>query len=124
MTEEELAIEAKGLSTWEQHKFMVLVGATILTALILVVISLHLYKSSGAAQLDLSRPGYESVREQASHTNDYNGYSSTGPLDKDALDSFRKLYDEQLKQATALDSFGGDVMSDTALGIDAPAPAQ
>lgn len=123
MTEEELIAEAATLNRWEQHKFMILVGLTILIALFLVLIALQLYNSSGAAQLDLSRPGYQSVRKQASRTNDFTGFPSAGPLDKEALDTFRGLYDEQLKEATALDSFGGDVMSDTALGIDGP-PAQ
>lgn len=120
MSEEELMIEAKELNRWQQHKFMVLVGLTIAIALILVSISLNLYKSSGAAQLDLSRPGYESARSEASQTSDFTGYPSSGPLDKDALDSFRALYDERLKEATAVDSFGGDVMSDATLDIDAP----
>jgi hypothetical protein len=122
MTEEDLLKEAKHLTRWQQHKFMVLVGMTIVTSLLLVVVSLYLYRSSGAEQLDLSRPGYEAVREQASQNdlNDFTSFPSTGPLDKDAIGTFRSLYDEQLKQATALNSFGGEVMSDSALSIDAP----
>lgn len=121
MTEEDLLKDAKQLSRWQQHKFMVLVGATIMLSLFLVSISLHLYKSSGAAQLDLSRPGYESVRDQASHdANDFTGFPKDGPLDTDAIDTFRNLYDEQMKKATALDSFGGEVLSDSALSIDPP----
>lgn len=123
MTEEELVADAEVLSRWEQHKFMVLVGLTIIIALILVMISLRLYDSSGVAQLDLSRPDYKSVREQASRTVDFTGFSSTGPIDKEVLDNFRALYDEQVKKATAVDSYGGDVMSDAALGLDVP-PAQ
>lgn len=121
MTEEDLLTDAKQLSRWQQHKFMVLVGLTIIVSLFLVMISLHLYRSSGAAQLDLSRPGYESIREQASHNNnDFTSFPQNGPLDKDAIDTFRSLYDEQLNRATALDSFGGEVMSEGALGLDAP----
>jgi hypothetical protein len=123
VTEEELIADAQVLGRWEQHRFMVLVGLTIVVALILVMISLQLYNSSGVAQLDLSRPGYKSVRKEASHSNDFTSFPSTGPLDQDALDNFRKLYDDQVKEATTVDSFGGDVMSDTALGLDVP-PAQ
>jgi len=117
MSEEELIAEAQSMTRWQQHKFMVLVGATILTALFLVGISLRLYTTSGAMQLDLSRPGYQSIRDQASSSSDFTGFSSTGEIDKKALDEFRSLYDEQLKEATAVESFGGDVMSDAALGI-------
>lgn len=121
MTEEELVNEAKNLSRWQQHKFMVLVGLAIAASLLLVSISMYLYRSSGAILLDLSRPGYESARKQVGRTSEFNGYPSSGSLDKDALDSFRSLYDSKVKDATTGDSFGGDVMSDAALGIGAPA---
>lgn len=124
MSEEELIAEAHHLSGWQQHKFMVLVGMTIIVALALVSVSLWLYNSSGAAQLDLSRPGYQDVRDQAKQSKDFTGFSSTGAIDKEALDEFRRLYDEQLEEATAVESFGGDVMSDEALGLNAASTAQ
>lgn len=117
MIEEELVAEAKDLDNWQQHRFLVLVAITIAVSLVLVAVSLWLYNSSGAAQLDLSRPGYQSVREQVAHTNDFIEFSSSGPIDKEAIAEFRKLYDEQLKEATAIESFGGKVMTDEALGI-------
>lgn len=125
MNEEVLIAEAEHLSRWQQHKFMVLVGATIILSLLLVTLSLWLYNNSGAAQLDLSRPGYQSVRDQVDHKSDFTVYPSSGSIDKESLDEFRKLYDEQLKEATTVDSFGGTAMSDEALGIGASdAPAQ
>ena len=125
MSEEELITEGERLNGWQQHRFMVLVGFTITLALLLVALSLWLYNISGAAQLDLSRPGYQSVRDQVNHDSDFTGYPSSGTIDKEALDEFRKLYDEQLKEATTVDSFGGTVMSDEALGIGATeTPAQ
>lgn len=124
MSEEELVVEAKQLSGWRQHKFMALVGFTIVVSLGLVAISLRLYNSSGAAQLDLSRPGYQSVRDQANHSSDFTGFPSTGELDAEAIDEFRRLYDEQLKEVTAHESFGGEVLSDEALGIGAPAQTE
>lgn len=119
MTENELVGGVRVLNRWERHKFMMLVGLTIIIALFLVVVSLQLYNSSGAAQLDLSRPGYQSIREKAGRTVDFTGFPSTGPLDKKALEGFRSLYDTQVKEATTVDSFGGDVMSDTALNLAA-----
>lgn len=124
MSEEELVAEAQFMSRWQQHKFMLLVGITIVVAFILVVISLWLYNSSGAAQLDLSRPGYQSVRDKVNHDKTFAGFSSSGPIDRSALDEFRRMYDEQLKEATTVESFGGDVMSDESLGIGIPAATQ
>lgn len=120
MSEDELIIEARQLSRWQQHKFMVLVGAVIVIALCLTSLSLWLYNSSGAVQLDLSRPGLEKAREQASQAKDFAGFPVSGQLDAEATKEFRELYDEQLKKATAIDAFGGDVLSDKALGIEAP----
>ena len=117
MNEADLVAEAAELSNWQQHRFMVLVAATIAVSLALVTVSLWLYNNSGAAQLDLSRPGYQSVREQVAKTNDFTGFSSSGAIDGEAIKEFRKLYDEQLKEATAIESFGGEVMNDAALGV-------
>jgi hypothetical protein len=109
------------MSHWQRHKFMALVGITILIALFLVGVAMALYSSSGAAQLDLSRPGYQSVREQASRTSDFEGYPATGKLDAKAISDFKTMYDKKAKEATAVDSFGGTVMTDQSLSIDAPA---
>ena len=124
MNEKELVAEAQQLGGWQQHKFMVLVAATIVLSLMLVGVSMWLYNSSGAAQLDLSRPGYQSVRDQVDYGNDFAGFPASGPLNQEAIDQFRNMYDEQLSEITAIESFGGNVMSDTSLGLDAPAPAQ
>lgn len=120
MSEEELIAEARTMSHWQRHKFMALVGATIVISLFLVGVALALYSSSGAAQLDLSRPGYQSVREQASKTQDFESYPATGKLDSKAISDFKTLYDKKAKEATAVDSFGGKVMTDQSLSIDAP----
>lgn len=124
MNEKQLIDEATTLSRWQRHKFLVLVGMTILISLFLVGVALNLYASSGAAQLDLSRPGYQSVRTQVSRTDEFNGFPGTGPIDQASLAQFRSLYTSQAEQAKAVDSFGGDVMSDKALSIDDPAAAK
>jgi hypothetical protein len=120
VTEEQLVAEGTTLNRWQQHRFMLLIVFTIIIALFLVGISLALYNTSGTAQLDLSRPGFQSVREQASQSGNFNSFPSTGTLDQSALNQFRTLYDKQVKQVTAVDGFGGDVMNDQALSIDAP----
>lgn len=120
MTEEQLIADAQNLSPWQRHRFVVLIGLTIVISLFLVSVALALYASSGAAQLDLSRPGYKSVRDKASRSDSFEGFSASGPVDQDTLDKFKALYDSQSKNATNYDSFGGDVMSDKTLSIDPP----
>jgi hypothetical protein len=121
MTEEQLIAEARNLSPWQRHRFVVLIGMTIIISLFLVGVALALYASSGAAQLDLSRPGYTSVRDKVERSDSFEGFSASGSVSKDTLDKFRKLYEGQAEKATNFDSFGGDVMSDKTLSIDAPA---
>ena len=108
------------LTRWSKHRFMALVAVVIVVALFLVSVALGLYASSGAAQLDLSRPGYKSVREQAARPDTFDGFSANGELTKDTIDQFRKLYDQQAEKATNVNSFSGNAMNDATLSIDAP----
>lgn len=126
MSEDELIQEAHEVSPWAQHRFMMMIGAVIVVSFILVGSSMALYTSSGAAQLDLSRPGYQTVRGKVQPTDKFDTFPSSGELDKQALNDFRTQYAKQSVQVIGVDSFGGDVMSDASLQIDPPAaePAQ
>lgn len=106
---------------WREHKFLILVGATIIVALILVGVALGMYARSGAAQLDLSRPGYQAVREHADRNTQSTAFPATGKITPESLEEFRALYDKQAKRVTDYESFAGDPLSEQALGIDAPA---
>lgn len=108
------------LTRLQQYRFIGMMVGAIAISLFLVGVSMALYNSSGAAQLDLSRPGYQSVRDQVVSTDDFDSFPTSGAIDKETLDQFRQLYSEQASQATSVDAFGGDVMSDKALSIDAP----
>lgn len=121
MNEESQIHNDHALDSWSKHRFIVLVAMTILISLFLVSVALALYASSGAAQLDLSRPGYQSVRDQAGHSTSFDGFSATGTLDKKAIDEFRNLYDKQAEKATNVDSFSGNAMNEQTLSIDPPA---
>jgi hypothetical protein len=77
-----------------------------------------IYSNSGAAQLDLSRPGYVSVRSQAvTGSSEMKYYSNTGLIDQSTIDEFQLLFDEQAKKISTVDAFGTDPLSAKALGI-------
>lgn len=118
MSEEELITDGKKMNRLERHRFMMLIGGTIVISLFLVAVALALYASSGAAQLDLSRPGYKSVRDQAVHSDSLTRFPASGTIDEKTLDEFRSLYDKQAEKATNVDSFSDGAMSDKALSID------
>jgi len=106
---------------WDQHRFLILIGLAITVALVLVIISMTLYSSSGAIQLDLSRPGYKTVSSQA--TSDESGfvdYPTSGKLNAKSINDFKSLYDIQAAKAKAIDAFGGDPLNPDTLGISAP----
>jgi hypothetical protein len=121
MSDEHQGELPRSLSRWQEHRFLVMVAVAVLVALFLVSVALALYASSGTAQLDLSRPGYQSVREQAAQPDSFTGFPAEGSLTKEVFDEFQTLYDEKANQVTTVDSFSGEVMSDETLGIGAPA---
>jgi hypothetical protein len=120
MGTDELTREAASLTKWQQHRFLLLVLGVIVIASFLVSVALSLYNSSGAAQLDLSRPGYSDVRDQAKRDNVTASFSSNGPLDKAALDQFSKLYADQTGKVTSVDSFDAAAISEDSLQLVSP----
>jgi hypothetical protein len=108
------------LSFWDEHRFMLLIITTIVIATILVSISIYIYRVSGSAQLDLSRPGYQSVSNKVDRTDPINDYSAFGPINKDAVNTFTALYDQQAAKAKAVDAFNGDPLNPVVLEFGDP----
>jgi len=113
-TEEELTFLGR-------HRFMILIAGTIFISIVLVIVSLIYYNVSGSAQLDLSRPGYQSVSDQVDRDDTVLDYSAFGPVNKTTIDEFTKLYDIQAKKAKAVDAFNGDPLNPELLEFGAVA---
>lgn len=96
------------------------ITGSVAIAFVLVMVSMALYNSSGAAQLDLSRPGYKSVQDQVSRTDNFESFPATGPVTNAILDQFRNLFDRQVKPVDNADAFSPAALEDQALSIDAP----
>lgn len=115
------APQESAITFWDMHQFSLLVILAITASLVLVGVSLALYASSGAAQLDLSRPGYKTIISQGTtDTNDFENYSPSGALDQESMDEFRVLYGKQADKAKAVDAFSGDPLNPDVLEISAP----
>ena len=106
---------------WVRHRFLLLIIATIVISLILVSISLAAYNISGTAQLDLSRPGYQSVSDQVQRDDAIDGYSAFGDVTLKTIDEFTELYDAQANKAKAVDAFNGDPLNPEVLEFTDPA---
>jgi len=118
MTEEEIHEETTIYRSAKNRFILMLIG-TILISFVLVGIAMALYASSGAAQLDLSRPGYSDVRSQAKEddADDRKPFPSSGPINKESLAAFEKLFAASSKDALSVPAFDGDVLSDSSLHI-------
>jgi hypothetical protein len=99
----------------------VLVGVTILIALVFTSIGLVLYNASGTAQLDLSRPDYKGVSELVEKEKPtYVEYPETGPIDESALNQFDELFKKQAENVRSVNPFSGDPLDPDALGLGIP----
>lgn len=111
-------IETIPIKHAKDHKLLILVFSSVLISLLMVAVSLALYSSTGAEQLDLSRPGYVDARGADDvRPKSFEGFSPTGELDKTALDEFSTLYDAKLKEIIDIDAYSSDVLSPKSLGI-------
>ncbi|MGY4893696.1 MAG: hypothetical protein ACO1N2_03335 [Candidatus Saccharimonadota bacterium] len=109
------------LGFWDRHRLSLLLIITIVIALCLTVVSVVIYNVSGAAQLDLSRPGYRSVSDQIDKDSTVDEFSATGTVDKTTIEEFIKLYDTQAARAKAVDAFNGDPLNPEVLEFGTPA---
>lgn len=106
---------------FSEHKLILMIAGSIVVALILTSISMSLYTASGAAQVDLSRPGYQSVQKEAKSSEKFDGFSASGEINEKVLDDFKKIYDKQAQQVSDINAFSSGVLDDATLKIDDPA---
>lgn len=96
---------------WSNHKLALLIISTVLISIVLTVVSVTIYNISGAAQLDLSRPGYKSVADKVDKEESVEEYSTSGPVNEDSIKEFIKLYDKQSASAKSVEAFNGDPLN-------------
>ena len=104
-------------------RFASMIICVITVVCILTGISLYIYGASGAVQVDLSRPGYQSVRKEATANTSDEQFSATGNLDAKAYSQFNAMYDRHTKRTVDAPSFGEEALSDDSLQIFADTSA-
>jgi len=110
----------EALPFWARHRLSLLLVITVLIAITMTTISVVIYNVSGAAQLDLSRPGYLSVSDKVETVDEINTYSASGAVNKDTIQEFIKLYDAQTSKAKKVDAFNGDPLNPEVLEFGDP----
>lgn len=118
MVETQIIEKIKKSSLWSNRRFLLLIIISIAWSIIIVAVSMKLYQSNGTSQLDLSRPGYVSVRSQAiSDSSEFQNFPNSGPISLKDITDFTKLYDNQAQKIKTVDAFKGDPLSLESLGI-------
>lgn len=103
------------------HQFLFFVIFCIVIAFVMTMISLQLYKHSGAMKLDMSRPGYEQVRSEVEKSRDDQPYSATGELNEAAIDDFNNRVDRYKQELKNLGTYDNSIISDENLNlVDTP----
>jgi hypothetical protein len=103
---------------WYRRNIVLFIGGSIVVAFLLVLASMALYATSGAAQLDLSRPGYKSVQDKVDRTDNFESFPATGSVDGKTLDQFLELYTKQTKPVDDNNAFNPSALDDSALEIE------
>lgn len=100
-----------------KRRLLFALTAAILATLCLTVISVSIYNIGGFYRYDLSRPGFEKVRQEVSTTPTDATYDTTSPLSKEAVDGFFKEFDSHRKNLSDYDTFNNGGLSDDELQI-------
>lgn len=101
----------------ERHRIIYGVIGALMIAMLLTAISMALYVSSGASRLDLSRPGYERVRDDVQRTDEDDEFSSTGPMNSTVAEDFQTRFKKHRDVLKKLDTYGTNALDDTELQI-------
>lgn len=120
MNESTPELETPVAKPWYRKELTLFVGGSIVVAFLLVLVSLAIYTSSGDALLDASRPGFKSIQKEVNQSDNFEAFSTDGPVDGGTIDQFQQLYTKQVRSVGDSSVFDNSALSDQALGIDDP----
>lgn len=102
------------------HQFACFIALCAVIAGAMTVISLELYRRSGAMKLDMSRPGYEKVRTEVEKSSDDQPYDSSGVLTDEALQDFENRIKKYQDELDNLGQYDNSIISDKSLNLVNP----
>ncbi|MDR3125947.1 MAG: hypothetical protein LBU20_02680 [Candidatus Nomurabacteria bacterium] len=100
-----------------RSQFAVMITAAVLLTAALTTVSIWIYISSGAINIDLSRPGYEKIRAETLSEEPSSQFLSSGPIDRNVIETFNGRVEALQTELNSMNNFSSDVVSDEALGI-------
>ena len=102
------------------HQFACFITLCVVIAGAMTVISLELYRRSGAMKLDMSRPGYEKVRTEVEKSSDDQPYDSSGALTDEALQDFENRVKKYQDELDNLGQYDNSIIGDENLNLVNP----
>lgn len=112
-----LKLRTNVISLVDQHRLAVGIALVVAIVLILTFLNMWLYVQSGAAGLDLSRPGYSEVRDSVRVSNNDLDFSAEGILSVDIIDEYLVSYRDEARLAEQLGAFNSEPLSDEVLRL-------
>ena len=100
----------------ERSQLPLALGIAIGASLVTTVVSVVIYNVTGFYKLDLSRPGYESERQNIEDRTEET-FDTTSPLTKEALDSILHDFDTRVENLKSYGDFRESVLTDESLQI-------
>lgn len=101
-----------------KYRMPIFLALVVVVAIVLLTFSMRIYYTSGAYQLDLSRPEYKGVRSKITKNNGQNGaFSAQGEISDKVLEDFLKRYKKEATEIRDAKPFQGDVLDDEQLGL-------
>jgi hypothetical protein len=98
------------------NNLFLLTAITLAVTVVLLGISILLYRVSGTAQLDLSRPGYETARDKSEAVRS-DEFDSTGPINDKTIKEFESMYDSRASRIKSINAFKSEALSNEAFNI-------
>lgn len=114
---DDLKNDAELLSKWQHSKLYVLLVGVIFVSLILVTVAMNIYNSSGASQIDMSRPGFSSVQKAVKDDNNTTSFPASGQFDQQSFKDFYKMYDERVKALESINAYNPAAVQDDAYNL-------
>lgn len=108
------------LKSWViRNQMLTFIITAVLITILMTGVSLGLYRSSGAAKLDLSRPGYEKARAEVEDDNSSTKpFSPTGELNSEAIKDFRNRYGKIRDKLDKTNNYDEADVNDDNLGLN------
>lgn len=99
----------------KDHKLGLAITGAIVIALVQTIISVGMYVNSSTYGLDLSRPEFERAKREVEPHAPQAVFNSTGPINPQVIDEFKKLYTDQAKPLKDSGKYDGTPLGDAEL---------